>query len=221
MIYDHVTCILMSLRLFVSLKRHVHVHDIQATMVDIASLVGGFNGPFEDPDFPPNEHSLYVDPDEPMPAFSGRQIVWKRPEELAQNPQLFVDDESEEGDGAEANDIIQGSLGDCFLLSAAAILTSARGHDLIRKLFINHGKYFARGLLSIRFFKQGRWMDIAIDTRIPCLEGGVPCFVRMKDPSEFWMIFLEKAYAKVRAHARTPACAQARTRAYANARVRA
>ena len=53
MIYDHVTCILMSLRLFVSLKRHVHVHDIQATMVDIASLVGGFNGPFEDPDFPP------------------------------------------------------------------------------------------------------------------------------------------------------------------------
>lgn len=54
-----------------------------------------------------------------------------------------------------------------------------------------------QGLVAVRLFKQGRWMDVAIDTTIPCLEGRTPCFVRMKDPDEYWMIFLEKAYAKV------------------------
>jgi hypothetical protein len=183
----------------------------EAGFIDVRSLVDGLDGHFADPDFPPNDHSLYVDPDEPMPAFNGRQIIWKRPEELVKNPQLFVDDENEEGDGAEANDIIQGSLGDCFLLSSAAILASAKGQDLIKKLFSCSGKFFAKGLVCIRFFKRGRWMDIVIDALIPCLEGRTPSFVRMKDPTEFWMIFLEKAYAKVFAHASTHERARART----------
>eukprot|EP00961_Rhodomonas_salina_P238368 3221768-Rhodomonas_salina.3 len=50
-----------------------------------------------------------------------------------------------------------------------------------------------RGLVAIRFFKDGEWRDVAIDTLIPCLNGQ-PVFVRMSDPSEFWMIMLEKAY---------------------------
>ena len=38
-------------------------------------------------------------------------------------------------------------------------------------------------------------MDVVVDTCIPCLDGRAPCFVKMKDPDEFWMIFLEKACA--------------------------
>ena len=29
---------------------------------------------------------------------------------------------------------------------------------------------FHQGLVGVRFFKQGRWMDVAVDTTIPCLE---------------------------------------------------
>ena len=64
------------------------------------------------------------------------------------NPQLFIDDEAEAGDGAEANDIVQGSLGDCFFLSSAAILASATGHDLIKKLFVNTQYFDQVGKIS-------------------------------------------------------------------------
>lgn len=83
-------------------------------------------------------------------------------------------------------------MGDCFFLSAASILASSKSAHLLSKLFIKT-QYFDQGLVAIRFFKDGEWRDVAIDTLIPCLNGQ-PVFVRMSDPSEFWMIMLEKAY---------------------------
>ena len=47
-------------------------------------------------------------------------------------------------------------------------------------------------------------MDVAIDTYIPCNDGGGgsspqggPFSARNKHPDEFWMVYLEKAYAKL------------------------
>lgn len=47
-------------------------------MVDFRALIDGLEGKFIDHDFPPTADSLYVDPAQPMPAFSDRKIVWKR-----------------------------------------------------------------------------------------------------------------------------------------------
>jgi hypothetical protein len=193
----------------------------------------------------------------PWPA----QVGWKRAHELSQSPALFYDDaEDESGDGgAEANDIIQGTLGDCYFLSSLAILCTSKGLGLVEKLFVCQD-YFEQGLVGVRFFKEGQWWDIAIDTYIPCYMAyrpPMPCFARCvwrthlpgaerfmlegaspvqpgrdaaaskcrfthrrapadrtnprpfltlymfvplrrnKDPNEFWMSLLEKAYAKV------------------------
>ena len=88
-------------------------------------------------------------------------------------------------------------------MSSAVILCAARGQNLVEKLFVCQS-YFDKGLVGVRFFKEGKWMDVAIDTCIPCNGGkggsspkGAPFSARNKDPSEFWMVFLEKAYAKL------------------------
>lgn len=39
---------------------------------------------------------------------------------------------------------------------------------------------FLQGLVGVRFFKNGQWMDVAVDTRIPCLDGK-PAFVQACD----------------------------------------
>nr|CAH7752575.1 unnamed protein product [Callosobruchus chinensis] len=65
---------------------------------------------FEDPEFPATDSSLFFSrrPD--------RYYEWKRPHEIANNPQFFVE-------GFSRFDVQQGELGDCWLLAAAANLT--------------------------------------------------------------------------------------------------
>jgi len=161
-----------------------------AGTVDFQSLIDGLPGLFEDKDFPSDSSSIYVDPRSPMPALAGKRIEWKRPDALSKGgaPALFKD-------GTDPGDIVQGAVGDCFFLSSAAILASSKSAHLLHKLFIKT-QYFSAGMVGVRFFKDGAWVDIAIDTTIPTLNGE-PVFVKMEDPSEFWMIMLEKAYAKI------------------------
>ena len=110
------------------------------------------------------------------------QIGWKRCSELSSQPGLFFDDEEDEsGDGgAEANDIIQGTLGDCYFLSSLAILCTSKGLGLVEKLFVSQD-HFSRGLVGVRFFKEGMWWDVAIDTYLPCrtdFRPPIPVFAR-------------------------------------------
>lgn len=67
---------------------------------------------FTDSDFPPEKSSLAP----PSSQGEYRDVVaWKRAAEVFKNPQLF------EGK-IEPNDIMQGNLGDCYLLSTFAAI---------------------------------------------------------------------------------------------------
>ena len=159
-----------------------------AGTVDFASLARGGGGMWSDPDFRPNDSALWIDPRQPGGGAIGGilsvTISWKRAHELAQanvrggKAALFYDDaEDESGDGgAEANDIIQGTLGDCYFLSSLAILCTSKGLGLVEKLFVSQ-EYFDQGLVGLRFFKEGQWMDVAVDTFLPC-SGNTPVFAR-------------------------------------------
>ncbi|XP_038596954.1 calpain-3 isoform X3 [Tachyglossus aculeatus] len=63
-----------------------------------------------DPDFPPDETSLFYSQKFPI------QFVWKRPPEICENPRFIIG-------GANRTDICQGDLGDCWFLAAIACLT--------------------------------------------------------------------------------------------------
>lgn len=102
------------------------------------------------------------------------QVKWLRPHEFkdVEQPELFYDDADDDtGDGgAEANDIIQGMLGDCYFLSALAIMCTSEGLGLVEKLFVEM-KYFHKGLVGVKFFKNGLWWDVAIgvNSRALCI----------------------------------------------------
>ncbi|KAJ9595245.1 hypothetical protein L9F63_013455 [Diploptera punctata] len=139
---------------------------------------------FEDPEFPAEDSSIFFSKSPPKP------FEWRRPMEIADNPQLFVDD-------ATRFDIQQGELGDCWLLAAVANLT------LNKSLFCQivpddqsfaPGKY--AGIFHFRFWQYGRWVDVVIDDRLPTYSGNL-VFLHSSEHNEFWSALLEKAYAKL------------------------
>jgi calpain len=116
-------------------------------------------------------------------------IVWKRPNEFATNPQLFVDE-------AHPGDIIQGRLGDCWLLGALSAV--ATRIDLIKKIVIAY--HPECGFARFRFFKNGEWHVVTVDDRIPCVSAGstwAPFASSCRDTNEMWVPLMEKAFAKL------------------------
>ncbi|XP_025836402.1 calpain-B [Agrilus planipennis] len=138
---------------------------------------------FEDPEFPADDSSLFYSqrPD--------RYYEWKRPGEIVDNPQLFVE-------GYSRFDVQQGELGDCWLLAAVANIT------LYRRLFFQivpddqgfDEKY--AGIFHFRFWQYGKWIDVVIDDRLPTYRGQL-IYLHSTEENEFWSALLEKAYAKL------------------------
>ncbi|KAH8049857.1 calcium-dependent cysteine-type endopeptidase [Aureococcus anophagefferens] len=91
-------------------------------------------------------------------------VVWLRPQELAHSPEYFVD-------GALSGSVVEGRLGDGWLLGAMAAIS---GHPelLVENLFGSDPDDFKKwGVYTCRFYKNGSWVE--------------------------WVSLLEKAYAKL------------------------
>lgn len=138
---------------------------------------------FEDPIFPATDSSLYFSkrPD--------RYIEWRRPMEIADNPQFFVE-------GYSRFDVQQGELGDCWLLAAVANLAM---HPHLFHQVVPEEQSFEEnyaGIFHFKFWQYGKWVDVVIDDRLPTYHGQL-LFLQSPEPNEFWSALLEKAYAKL------------------------
>ncbi|XP_033330562.2 calpain A isoform X4 [Megalopta genalis] len=138
---------------------------------------------FEDPEFPPADSSLYFSrkPD--------RYIEWRRPMEITDNPQLFVE-------GFSRFDVQQGELGDCWLIAAVANLTM--DPNLFFQVVPEDQSFEENyaGIFHFRFWQYGRWVDVVVDDRLPTHNGEL-MYLRSAESNEFWSALLEKAYAKL------------------------
>ncbi|ONK69723.1 uncharacterized protein A4U43_C05F26050 [Asparagus officinalis] len=146
---------------------------------------------FTDQEFPPNNRSLYIDPGNPPPKL---QVVseWMRPADIAKEssisscPCLF-------SASVNSSDVCQGRLGDCWFLSAVAVLTDV---SRISEVIITP-QYNEEGIYTVRFCIQGEWVPVVVDDWIPCESPGKPAFATSKKRNELWVSVLEKAYAKL------------------------
>uniref|UniRef100_A0A8C4UGF0 Calpain-3 n=1 Tax=Falco tinnunculus TaxID=100819 RepID=A0A8C4UGF0_FALTI len=138
---------------------------------------------YEDPDFPPNESSLFYSQKIPI------KFEWKRPHEICENPRFIIG-------GANRTDICQGELGDCWFLAAIACLT------LNKKLLcrvIPHDQSFIQnyaGIFHFQFWRYGDWVDVVVDDCLPTYNNQL-VFTKSSQRNEFWSALLEKAYAKL------------------------
>ncbi|XP_053836981.1 calpain-3 isoform X3 [Vidua macroura] len=138
---------------------------------------------YEDPDFPPNESSLFYSQKSPV------KFEWKRPREICENPRFIIG-------GANRTDICQGELGNCWFLAAIACLT------LNKKLLcrvIPHDQSFIQnyaGIFHFQFWRYGNWVDVVIDDCLPTYNNQL-VFTKSSQRNEFWSALLEKAYAKL------------------------
>ncbi|KAK0400113.1 hypothetical protein QR680_003363 [Steinernema hermaphroditum] len=138
---------------------------------------------FEDPEFPASDSSIY---------FSKRpnhSIEWMRPGEIVHDPQLIVS-------GQSRFDVVQGALGDCWLLAAVANLTL---RDELFYRVVPPDQSFTEnyaGIFHFQFWRYGKWVDVVIDDRLPTRNGQL-IYMHSADHQEFWSALLEKAYAKL------------------------
>ncbi|KAJ7230260.1 hypothetical protein GGX14DRAFT_410281 [Mycena pura] len=138
----------------------------------------------------------------------------QRVTDIFENPRFFVD-------GASSNDIVQGAIGDCWMVSALATMSTCPG--LVEKFCVARDEKV--GVYGFVFFRDMRWVSIVIDdllyTSIPKYEelsyaekqlyhndkerynasarkgGKTLYFARSATEGETWVPLIEKAYAKL------------------------
>ncbi|XP_062843880.1 calpain-10 isoform X2 [Trichomycterus rosablanca] len=145
---------------------------------------------FEDLDFAADDSSLFSDYTTPLSGLINN-VTWLRPQEICRSPCLFPDDITEAYPK-------QGILGDCWLLCACSMLL--KSHHLLDQVMPpgQHvwGEKGYRGQFRFQFWRNGRWTEVRVDDRLPCVKNTL-CFSRCHQPSAFWVALLEKAYAKL------------------------
>ncbi|XP_042008073.1 calpain-type cysteine protease DEK1-like isoform X1 [Salvia splendens] len=146
---------------------------------------------FTDQEFPPSDRSLFLDPDNPP---SKLQVVseWMRPKEIVKEKHLDCAPCLFSGT-ANPSDVCQGRLGDCWFLSAVAVLTEV---SRISEVIITPD-FNGEGIYTVRFCIQGEWVPVVVDDWIPCESPGKPAFATSRKGNELWVSILEKAYAKL------------------------
>mgnify|MGYP002630338793 CR=1 FL=1 len=97
-------------------------------------------------------------------------------------------------DGVSVADVQQGQLGDCYYLSALAVLQSKLTRE--RFVFLNsEDEWKACGAFCISFYDGGREDIVIVSDHLPLSEQDF-VFVSCEDRTEIWAAVLEKAYAK-------------------------
>ncbi|ETN16172.1 hypothetical protein PPTG_06374 [Phytophthora nicotianae INRA-310] len=169
---------------------------------------------YEDPDFPPEISSLYFDPNK-LPDYVPQQsressghVFWYRPTEYAEDPDYFKN-------STGCGDLREGLLNDAWLLGVFAAV-ALHPDNLIENLFVSESlqNFKQFGVFTCRFFKDDNWVPVTTDTRIPysmelqpedkvssgggsTFSPGSALYGSSVNRSEVFILFLEKAYAKL------------------------
>ena len=106
------------------------------------------------------------------------------------SPALFPNDTSTLSD-----DICQGSLGDCYFISALSVLADKATR--VKQLFAYTKESFDAGISCVRINDDGVWKPVLLDHCFPNTIHNNPVYSNSRNENVLWVMLLEKAYAKL------------------------
>lgn len=99
--------------------------------------------------------------------------------------------------GITSAEICQGALGDCWFLSAVAVLAHRHSH-LIEALLVNK-ELNPEGVFGVRLWHGGIWRCVVVGATFPSTHHGQNfAFARNRSGTALWVTVLEKAFAHAR-----------------------
>jgi len=152
--------------------------------------------PFVDDSFPPGPRSLYYSGEGPAteaePSRESSGVTqWLRPGQILAEGEprmrwsVFR--------SPRPSDISQGVLGNCWLLSALAVL--AEREALVRRILVTK-EPCKEGAYQIRLCKDGRWVTVLVDDLLPCDRRRQLVYSQAKR-KQLWVPLIEKAVGKL------------------------
>lgn len=173
------------------------------------NIGNGESSLYEDPEFRATAGSLFYSASN-RPGWAD-EVEWLRPHDICsgEEPALFKDENGDKcngiGKGASQFDIVQGNVGDCWLL--AALASVACHEEIIAQIIPTIDEKTGEplqgfeedlycGCFLVQIWQYGTWVDVLVDDRLPCINGEL-VYLKSATRSEFWSAIVEKAYAKL------------------------
>lgn len=153
--------------------------------------------PFIDDSFPHSLRSLgNLCPDNGPGAvpceIDAKELIWLRPQDMFTKDgqryrwTVFRD--------PKPTDIEQGALGNCWFLSALAVI--AERPDILEQIVLTK-QYNPTGLYQIRLCVDGKWQVVVLDDFFPCRKRSRTLAFAVGRRNQLWVPLIEKAFAKI------------------------